>query len=127
MKYRDYLNPVIAMMAVILLAAWMLNVSQVNAQSSHVIKEQLQKLEEEKQALEKELQDVNAQYRKNEDEIADLIAQKNVIEQEINLLNLQTVPRHGSTPMWRMAPILAVPLRFCAQVKLSWSAIPYCH
>ena len=91
MKYRDYLNPVIAMMAVILLAAWMLNVSQVNAQSSHVIKEQLQKLEEEKQALEKELQDVNAQYRKNEDEIADLIAQKNVIEQEINLLNLQTV------------------------------------
>ena len=58
----------------------------VSAASSSEIKKQINKMKEEQNALKGQMQDVESQYEQNEDEIADLINRKLLIDQEIFLL-----------------------------------------
>ena len=58
----------------------------VNAASSSEIRNQINALKEEKEAIQDKIAEVQAQYEENENEIANIIAQKNVIDQEIQLL-----------------------------------------
>ena len=60
--------------------------TEANAASSSEIKKQINALKEEKEAILEKIAEVQAQYEENEDEIANIIAQKNVIDQEIQLL-----------------------------------------
>lgn len=57
-----------------------------NAASSSEIRSQINALKEEKEAIQEKISEVQAQYEENEDEIANIISQKNVIDQEIQLL-----------------------------------------
>ena len=57
-----------------------------NAASSSEIRKQINALKEEKEAIQEKIEEVQAQYEENENEIANIIAQKNVIDQEIQLL-----------------------------------------
>ena len=57
-----------------------------NAASSSEIRNQINALKEEKEALQEKITEVQAQYEENENEIANIISQKNVIDQEIQLL-----------------------------------------
>ena len=54
--------------------------------SSSDIRNQINALKKEKEEIGKMIEEVKAQYQENEDEIADIIAKKNVIDQEIQLL-----------------------------------------
>ena len=63
--------------------------TKVSAASSTEIRRQINQLKEEKDALEDKIVEVQAQYEENENEIADIISRKNVLDQEIRLLNEQ--------------------------------------
>lgn len=59
------------------------------AASSSEIKKQIEAVEEEKAALKKQITQVQSQYEENENDLLDLIARKNVLDQEIGLLSTQ--------------------------------------
>lgn len=59
------------------------------AASSSEIRKQLDHLKEEKEEIQEKIKEVQEQYEENENEIADIIAKKNVIDQEIQLLTTQ--------------------------------------
>ena len=65
--------------------------SYANAESSSVIKEQLDALEEEKKQLQEQIEELEKQLSDNMDEMEAVVAQKNVIDQEIFLLHEQVV------------------------------------
>lgn len=79
------------LLAIFLLAVIMFGYlpSQAEASSSSEIKEQLDALNEEKEALEAQIAEIQSQYQANEDEISNLVGQKNVIDQEIALMVAQ--------------------------------------
>lgn len=57
-----------------------------NAASSSEIRNQINALKEEKEAIQEKIAEVQDQYEENENEIANIISQKNVIDQEVQLL-----------------------------------------
>ena len=59
------------------------------AASSSEIRKQINQLKEEKEEIKDKIKEVQDQYEENENEIADIIARKNVIDQEIQLLYTQ--------------------------------------
>lgn len=59
------------------------------AASSSEIRKQINHLKEEKEEIQAKIKEVQEQYEENENEIADIIAKKNVIDQEIQLLTTQ--------------------------------------
>ncbi len=63
--------------------------SQAEAASSSEIKEQLDELKDQNADLKAELAALREQYRANENEIEDLVGQKDLIDQEISLLTSQ--------------------------------------
>ena len=65
--------------------------TKVSAASSSEIRNQINDLKEQKQELQQQMEDVQNQYKENEDEILDVVARKNVIDQEIFLLYQQIV------------------------------------
>ena len=60
-----------------------------NATSSSEIRNQINQLKKEKEELQAKMQDVQLQYEENENKIADIIAKKNVRDQEIQILSEQ--------------------------------------
>lgn len=60
-----------------------------NAASSSEIRNQINELKKEKEAIQEKIAEVKEQYQQNSDEIADIIARKNVIDQEVQLLYTQ--------------------------------------
>ncbi len=76
-----------ALLAVVLLFSLMPN--QAEAASSSVIKEQLDELKNQKSELEAEIKALQKQYQANENEILDLVSQKDIIDQEVALLTAQ--------------------------------------
>ena len=60
-------------------------------ESSSEIRAQINALKEEKKAIQEQIKEVKAQYQENEDEIADIVSKKNVIDQEIGLLNAELI------------------------------------
>lgn len=94
MKKRKRLVSVLAgVMAGVLLLTLILGLlpTRANAMSSSEIRAQINALKEEKKAISAEIKSVKEQYKQNEDEIADIVARKNVIDQEIGLLNTQII------------------------------------
>lgn len=59
---------------------------QADAASSSEIRKQINQLKQEKEALQEKIEEAEAQYKENENEIADLISRKNVIDQQVQLL-----------------------------------------
>lgn len=92
MKNRKKFVSVLAgiMVAVMLLSLILsLIPTRASAASSSEIKKQIAALKEDKKALQEQMKEVKADYQENEDEIADMVNQKNVIDQEIGLLHEQ--------------------------------------
>ena len=63
--------------------------SYVHAEDSSVIKEQLNELEEKKKELQAQLDRLEEQLSDNKDELKAVVAQKNVIDQEVFILHAQ--------------------------------------
>ena len=92
MKNRKQVVSVLAgIMAAVMLLTLLLSLlpTRASAASSSEIRKQINALKEEKKALKGKIEEVQAQYKENENEIADIIAKKNVIDQEIQLLSEQ--------------------------------------
>ena len=62
---------------------------QVQAASSSEIRQQIKEMKKEAEEAKKELEKIRGQYRENRDDMADLVEQKNLIDQEIAILNEQ--------------------------------------
>ena len=89
MKNRKRLVSILAgAMAAIMLLTLVLGLlpTRASAASSSEIKKQIAALKEERAEVKEKIAEVQAQYEENEDEIANIIAKKNVIDQEIQLL-----------------------------------------
>ena len=94
MKNRKRLVSILAgVMAAIMLLTLLLSVvpTRASAASSSEIKKQITALKKKVEDTKKEIKEVQAQYQENEDEIVNIIAKKNVIDQEIQLLHTQIV------------------------------------
>ena len=92
MKKRKRL---ISLLALIMAAVMLLTLiaglipTPANAYSSSEIRKQINELKKQKSEIEAQIKDVKAQYKQNENEIADIVARKNVIDQEIGLLKTE--------------------------------------
>ena len=64
---------------------------RASAASSSEIRKQINELKAQKKEIEEQIKQVQEDYKKNEDEIADIVARKNVIDQEIGLLSTQII------------------------------------
>ena len=92
MKNRKKMVSILAgAMAFIMLLSLVLSLlpTKAHAASSSEIRKQINQLKEEKEEIKDKIQEVKAEYQENENEIADIIARKNVIDQEIQLLYTQ--------------------------------------
>ena len=63
--------------------------TRASAASSSEIKQQINDLKSQKEDIQAQMEDIQSQYEANEDEIADIVNQKNLIDQEIGLLHEQ--------------------------------------
>jgi len=92
MKNRKRLVSILAgIMAAVMLLTLILGLipTRASAASSSEIRKQINKMKEEVKEIKEEIKEVQAQYEENEDEIANIIAKKNVIDQEIHLLQAE--------------------------------------
>ena len=92
MKNRKRLVSVMAgIMAALMLLTLILGLlpTPASAASSSEIRKQINQLKEEKEAIKEKIAEVQGQYEENENEIANIIAKKNVIDQEIQLLHTE--------------------------------------
>ena len=89
MKNRKRIVSILAgIMAAIMVLSLVLSLlpTRASAASSSEIRKQINALKEEKEKLKEKIAEVQEQYEENENEIANIISKKNVIDQEINLL-----------------------------------------
>ena len=92
MKNRKRLVSILSgVMAAIMLLTLLMSIlpTRASAASSSEIRKQINQLKKEKEELKEKIDDVKEQYKENENEMADIIARKNVIDQEIQLLSEQ--------------------------------------
>ena len=92
MKNRKRLVSILAgVMAAVMLLTLLMSIlpTRASAASSSEIRKQINQLKKEKAELKDKIDDVKEQYKENENEIADIIGRKNVIDQEIQLLSEQ--------------------------------------
>ena len=92
MKNRKRMVSILAgIMAFVMLLTLILGLlpTRAVAASSSEIRKQINQLKEEKEEIKDKIKEVQDQYEENENEIADIIARKNVIDQEIQLLYTQ--------------------------------------
>jgi len=90
MKNRKRLVSILAgIMAAVMLLTLILSLIPVpaSAASSSEIRKQINELKKEKEAIKDKIAEVQDQYEENENEIANIIAKKNVIDQEVQLLH----------------------------------------
>ena len=84
-RYRNIVRMLALLLAVLLVVGMM--PSQASAASSSELKKQLEELKEQKKELQAQIDEVRGQYQANENEILDMVSQKNVIDQEIAILH----------------------------------------
>ena len=92
MKNRKRMVSILAgIMAFVMLLTLILGLlpTPASAASSSEIRKQINQLKKEKEEIKDKIAEVQDQYEENENEIADIIARKNVIDQEIQLLYTQ--------------------------------------
>ena len=92
-KRKRMVSIMALIMAAIMLLTLILGLlpTPVSAASSSEIRKQINKLKEEKEAIKDKIAEVQEQYQENENEIANIIAKKNVIDQEVQLLTTELV------------------------------------
>lgn len=88
-RYRTGTKILALLLAVILVLGMI--PAEAAAASSSEIKKQLDELKEEKKELQEQIKAVRGQYQANENEILDMVGQKNVIDQEIALLHAEVI------------------------------------
>lgn len=92
MKNRKRMVSILAgVMAFVMLLTLILGLlpTRAHAASSSEIRNQINRLKEEKEEIKDKIEEVQTQYEENENEIADIISRKNVIDQQIQLLYTQ--------------------------------------
>jgi len=91
MKNRKRLIAVLAgiMAGVMLLGLLLSMIPVAHAASSSEIRNQINELKDQQEELQTMMEDLQNQYQENESEIANIVARKNVIDQEIFLLNAE--------------------------------------
>lgn len=105
MKNRKrFVSFLAGLMAAVMLLTLMMSIlpSQASAASSSEIRKQINQLKKEKEELKEKIADVKDQYKENENEIADIIAKKNVIDQEIQLLSEQITNMNDQLSAYNM-------------------------
>ena len=88
MKRKITGKSLLALLMALVLCVSMMPV-QAEAASSSEIRQQIKEMKKEAEEAEKALEKIREQYRENKDEMADLVAQKDLIDQEIAILNDQ--------------------------------------
>ena len=88
MKKRNTGKSLIALMLVAVMLVGIVP-APAAAASSKEIKEQISDLKKEKEEMQKEINALRSQYKANENEMIDMVNQKNTIDQEIALLHSQ--------------------------------------
>lgn len=92
MKNRKKMVSILAgIMAAIMILSLILSILPVHASaaSSSEIKKQINSLQADRKDIKSKMNDLKEQYKANSDEIADIVARKNVIDQEIGLLHAE--------------------------------------
>jgi len=85
MKKRNQGKSLLALFLAVLMLITMMPV-QAEAASSSEIRQQIKALKSEKAQLQSQINEVRKQYKENENEMLDMVNQKNVIDQEISIL-----------------------------------------
>ena len=86
-KRKKFISVMAGILAAVMVLSLILGLIPVaNAKSSDEIRGQINDLKAQRSMIREELQNLQDQYEKNEDEIADLVARKVLIDQEIFLL-----------------------------------------
>lgn len=90
-KRKQLVSVLAGVMAAVMLLTLILSLlpTTASAASSSEIRKQIDALKEEKEQIKEKIAEVQEQYEENENEIFDIISKKNVIDQEIQLLNTQ--------------------------------------
>lgn len=90
-KRKQLVSVLAGVMAAVMLLTLILSLlpTTASAASSSEIRKQINALKEEKEQIKEKIAEVQEQYEENENEIYDIISKKNVIDQEIQLLNTQ--------------------------------------
>ena len=94
MKNRKRLVSILAgVMAAVMLISLLLSLlpTRAHASVSSEIRAQINDLQAQRKGIKAQIQEIKDQYKVNEDEIADIIARKNVIDQEIGLLHAEII------------------------------------
>lgn len=94
MKNRKRLVAILAgIMAAVMILSLLMSIlpTRVSAASSSEIRKQINALQEDRKDIKSQLSDLKEQYQANTDEIAGIVAQKNVIDQEIGLLHTEII------------------------------------
>ena len=88
-KFVSIMAGILAAVMLLTLILGILPAGARAATSSSEIRNQINELKEQQDALDKEMADIQKQYQANADEMQDMVSQKNVIDQEIANLNAQ--------------------------------------
>ncbi len=94
MKNRKRLVSILAgIMAAIMLLTLLMSIipTRASAASSSEIRKQINSLQEDRKDIKTQMADLKDQYQANTEEIADLIARKNIVDQEIGLLHQEVI------------------------------------
>ncbi|MBQ7767257.1 MAG: peptidoglycan DD-metalloendopeptidase family protein [Oscillospiraceae bacterium] len=87
-KRKLWISILAGVMAAVMLLSLILSMipASVSAASSSEIKQQINELKTQKEDLQSRMEDIQSQYEENEDEIVNIVNEKNKIDQEITLL-----------------------------------------
>lgn len=90
-KRKQVVSLIAGIMAAVMLLTLVMSLLPITASaaSSSEIRKQINQLKKEKTEIQDKIKEVQGQYKENENEIADIIAKKNVIDQEVQLLSTQ--------------------------------------
>lgn len=92
MKNRKKLVSILAgVMAAVLVLTLIMSLlpTRAYAAASSEIRKQINSLQEQRTEMKSQMKELESQYQANKDEIADIVARKNLIDQEIGLLHAQ--------------------------------------
>ena len=88
-KFVSIMAGILAAVMLVSLILGLLPAGASAAESSSEIRDQINELEKQQEALDKEMAEIQKQYQANADEMQDMVNQKNIIDQEIANLNAQ--------------------------------------
>lgn len=94
MKNRKRLVSILAgIMAAIMLLTLLMSIipTRASAASSSEIRKQINSLQQDRKDIKTQMADLKDQYEANSEEIADIIARKNIVDQEIGLLHQEVI------------------------------------